>query len=84
MFIGKPLSAMLYGEGADYAQSPSIRTLTSLGKNQSNSQRPKPKDQKTMTFITHKILSKSFRKYRCLSKKHNPRQKLSENTHVLV
>ena len=44
MFIGKPLSAMLYGEGAGYAQSPSIRTLTSLGKNQSNSQRPKPTD----------------------------------------
>ena len=44
MFIGKPLSTMLYGEGADYAQSPSIRTLTSLGKNQQNSQRQKPMD----------------------------------------
>ena len=35
-----------------------------------NSQRPKPKDQKPIAFIIHKILSKTFRNYRCLSKKH--------------
>ena len=87
--VARPLWVVLRGGiGGFRIKSPYSDADTEM-KISTNSQRPKPKDQKPIAFIIHKILSKTFRNYRCLSKKHKTLSKsfrkhrrLSKNTNL--